>query len=208
MAGLLKISRAMFDGADPLWPPPGQLHTPGEAWLDVLNMAHGSGKFPGSERELAARWAWSRKKVAAFLAYLTKLERISRSDEKVPGRGGGTMYQIEKPNKKAPRKDAPADEPKLRAEYDLLHVVWKDHPNDSKSEGFKCYCATRRRGVEYETLRAATRRYYRFTKKERTFGTTKMLRSSTFFGVHERWRSSFVAKPDRARPQLGRLTDE
>lgn len=101
--GDVKIPREAFE-ADPLWREE-RAYSRWEAWLDLVRMAACEdrkemagaalvdvrrGELLASERQLAGRWGWSRKRVRSFLGLLIDMGRI----QKRANTGAGCVFCV------------------------------------------------------------------------------------------------------------------
>lgn len=89
--GFIVLSRKMFGGDDPLWPDDRE-YTRAEAWIDLIQDASWRprtrlidgetvqierGQLIASQRFLAERWNWTRKRVRGFLDLLERMGRVN-----------------------------------------------------------------------------------------------------------------------------------
>jgi hypothetical protein len=93
--GYLKLSRKLFDGADPFWKEE-RVFSRFEAWIDLLQRAAWKsgryatahrldqlerGEFVASLRFLGERWGWDKMRVQRYLAGLEKAGHLTRQRE-------------------------------------------------------------------------------------------------------------------------------
>jgi hypothetical protein len=180
----LKIDRASLDV--PIWPALGELHSRGEAWVDVVALSGEEHRFCASIYELAERWRWNPKTVSAFLRELRTLKRIE-CEEAAAGRRPATYVLVN--SKKKPRSQPQYHE--YEQEFEQLWRAWKGRAPNSRKAGLKRYAERRRAGVSFEILKKAVISYYYYCREHGILGTEKMMMTQTFFGPNERWKGPF-----------------
>ena len=129
MEGYIKLSRKLLENA--LWNE--KPFSRAQAWVDLLMLANGKdskvmngdevqvikrGTVARSQKWLADRWGWDRKKVARFL-------RVLESDEMVTVNGAtnGTTITIENYNKYQTRRTTDGiTHGTTRAQHDVQHA--------------------------------------------------------------------------------------
>ena len=168
---MTELSRSHFAK---VWAEEGEPYSPGEAWLDLLQVANAGGVLPIIS--YTERWGWQNAEVADFFTTLERRGHVRAYDKTT----WCLTYQVQDPG--------------LNEDYEL---IWKIYPKRvAKQKGYHAYAATRKGrngkpGVTARRLYDATLKYAQARRGE---DSEFIMHPSTFFGPDERWKEKHKAK--------------
>lgn len=141
MKGYIKIDRKIFD--NPMWSE--KPFTKGQAWIDLIGLANWKdsevldgydtitihrGEVARSQKWLADRWGWDRKKVKKFLTMLSDDHALS-----INASSNGTTLTIENYNKY--QGDGSADAPSIPHQFPINSPHMNKNKKNKKNNFIK-----------------------------------------------------------------------